>query len=136
MPLHRLPEFFRFCLVGFAGFCTDYGALEALVHLGLPTLIARVFSMAIALHVTYLLNGLFTFHGHGGFTRRSWGQYLITNLTGALINYLTFLLVLTQVDLSIGSLSRLVAILCGTATSLGFNYWANRRFAFRKEPTP
>jgi putative flippase GtrA len=129
-----MPEFLRFCIVGVIGFCTDYGVLELAVMSGLIVALARALSLIVAMHVTYILNGSFTYRDHHGFTRRSWAQYMVTNLTGACVNYVVFMLVLTYIDSVDASINRLVAIVCGTGIALWFNYWANRRFAFRKRP--
>ena len=123
----RLHEFLRFALVGFVGFVVDAGLLELAVFLGLPAQSARVISILLALQVTYTLHGRFTFRRHGGYSRRAWLQFMLANLIGALLNYGTFLLLLIDDTRP----TRLVALLGGTGVGLCFNYWANRKFAFR-----
>jgi len=53
----RIPvTFWRFALVGVCGLITDATLLEAGVAVGLSTLVARCFSVLLALQVTYALH--------------------------------------------------------------------------------
>ncbi|MES2983814.1 MAG: GtrA family protein [Pseudomonadota bacterium] len=131
MTAARLTEFLRFCLVGFIGFFADAALLELLVRAGLNTPCARVISLCCAMQVTYVLHDRFTFrHAVREARRRTWLTFMLANFTGALINYATFMLVLAQDAIADAMLSRQVALICGTAIALGFNYWANSRFVF------
>lgn len=130
-----IPEFLRFCIVGGIAFVTDTLFLEWFVHLGIATAVARVLSLAIALHVSYFLHGVFTYRGHRGYTRATWLQFMGSNIIGALINYGIFLLVVQLAPFEDARVTRIAGMVIGTAISMGFNYWANKRFAFaRKEP--
>ena len=130
-----IPEFLRFCIVGGIAFVTDYSMLELFVHFGVATAIARIVSIAIAMHVSYVLHGVFTYRGHRGYTLATWAQFMGSNIFGALINYALFLLVVWLADFDDEHLTRLSGMVIGTAISMGFNYWANKRFAFAsKEP--
>lgn len=133
--MKHLPEFLRFCVVGFTAFCVDTALLELLVRLGLSGFVARCISLGVALQVSYFLHGLYTYRNHQGYSVRRWLQFLGSNLVGALINYLVFVGVLFVAPFGEGFLTRLCAMVTGTAVSLGFNYWANKRFVFlAKEP--
>ena len=56
------PAFFRFGLVGVAGFTVDYGVLHALVHFAdVNAYAARFVSFPVAVLTTWLLNRSFTF---------------------------------------------------------------------------
>lgn len=130
-----IPQFLRFCIVGGIAFVTDYAFLELFAHLGIAVPIARICSLAIALHVSYFLHGIFTYRGHRGYTRATWIQFLSSNIFGALINYGLFLAIVALVPFDDDRLTRLTGMIIGTAISMGFNYWANKRFAFAsKEP--
>lgn len=126
----RMIEFLRFCIVGFLGYLVDSAAMEALVYAGLSAAMARVISIPTALQCTFLLHGAFTFRAHGGYTRRAWITFMGCNLMGALINYLIFLAALQVIHLPQALWNRQLALVCGMAVAMWFNYWANRRFVF------
>ena len=130
MILIPIPEFMRFCIVGGIAFFSDTALLELLVHLGLETAVARLFSLPIALHVSYFLHGIFTYRGHRGYTRATWIQFMTSNGVGALINYSIFLGIVAFAPFTEDRLTRLAGMFIGTVFSMGFNYWANKRFAF------
>lgn len=122
-------------MVGALAFMVDAGTLELLVALGLPALTARILSIAVALQLSYLLHGAFTYRAHGGYSVKRWRLFMLSNLLGAAINYVLFAGVLSAVLIADAQSSRLIALTAGTSVALFFNHWANRRFAFaRKEP--
>lgn len=129
-----MPEFLRFCLVGGVAFLIDAILLEGLVYAGIAASVARIISIAIALQASYLMHSAFTYRGHRGLTRTSWLAFLSSNLIGAGLNYGVFLLVLHAALGDCPENTRLIALLAGTLAALMFNYWANRRFAFRRQP--
>ena len=131
--LRKIPQFLRFCIVGGIAFVVDTAFLELFITLGSATATARIASLAIALHVSYFLHGIFTYQDHRGYTRATWLQFMGSNLVGALINYVTFLLVVELVPFADERLTRLAGMVTGTAVSMGFNYWANQRFAFARK---
>lgn len=126
----HLPEFLRFCVVGFTAFCVDTALLELLVRLGLSSFLARCISLGVALQVSYFLHGVYTYRNHQGYSIRHWLQFIASNLLGAGINYAVFVVMLFVAPFGEGFLTRLSALVAGTAVALGFNYWANRRFVF------
>ena len=130
MMSQRLHEFLRFCVVGFIGFVVDASVLELLVWLGLSAPQARIFSILVALQCSYLLHATFTFRGKAK-TSRAWLKFMIANLTGAGINYLTFLAIFTYSPIENPLLHRQTALVGGMSLALFFNYWANQRFVFR-----
>ncbi len=131
----RMHEFLRFCVVGGIGFLVDSGTMELLVHAGLPAPRARVLSILLAMQATYLLHGTFTYRNHRGHTRRAWATFMGCNALGAAINYLVFLAALQIAHLPQPMLNRQLALICGVAVAMWFNYWANRRFVFKHEAT-
>ncbi|MFM9889450.1 MAG: GtrA family protein [Rickettsiales bacterium] len=132
----RVTEFLRFCIVGLMGYFVDAGTLELLVHAGLESWLARVFSIPTALQCTYALHGLFTYRGHGDFSRRKWAGFMLYNLLGAAINYTIFLIVLRMLPFTSELAQRQGALFCGMAVALWFNYWATRHFVFRRADRP
>lgn len=130
MPSARIHEFIRYCLVGLVGVGVDAGMLELLVGAGIAPLPARVVSMLVALLTTYLLHGRFTYRMERLASARRWLKFMASNLLGAAINYGIFALVLLTLPLADARATRLVALAAGTGIALGFNFWANRRFAF------
>ena len=126
----RFYEFIRFCVVGGIAFCVDAAVLELLILLGASAAIARMGSIAVALHVSYLLHGRFTYRIAQGYTLKRWRAFLVSNTAGAAINYGLFMLLNYLALGATAEASRLVALLIATAVTMLFNYWANRRFAF------
>lgn len=129
----RVPAtFWRFCVVGGIGFFTDAGLLELGVAAGLKPAVARAFSVAIALQVTYALHRSFTFRAERAGPRR-WLRFLAANLLGAAVNYGVFLLVLGQLAALDAQAARLIALVAGTGVALVVNYTMNRLFVFAAE---
>lgn len=126
----HLPEFLRFCVVGFTAFCVDSALLEVMVRLGMGQILARCISLGLALQISYLLHGIYTYRNHQGYSVKHWLQFIGSNLVGALVNYLVFIAVLFAAPFGEGFLTRLSALVAGTAVALFFNYWANKRFVF------
>jgi putative flippase GtrA len=124
----NIHRFLRFCVVGGVGFLVDAGMLELLVSMGIDTLAARILSIIVALHVTYVLHTHYTFNAAR--TWRNWRGFLLSNSIGATVNYGTFFLLLLALEGSTPVLQRQIAILGGTAIALVLNYWMNRRFVF------
>jgi putative flippase GtrA len=122
--------FLKFGLVGVLGFAVDAIVLEAAVRLGLPPAGARVVSVLVAMHATFLVNGLLVF---GGFRRerlaRQWIAYLAANALGAACNYGLFV-ALVWSGLPLLS-ERIVALAAGSALGWGINFAGTRLVAFR-----
>lgn len=127
----RMQEFFRFCGVGGTGFAIDYSLLELLVYGGMSAPLARLLSIAITMQIMYFLHGRITYRNHAQRGLKPWLAFIATNLLGMCVNYGIFLGVLEISPLASAPLNRLVAIVSGTGVSLFFNYFMNRRFAFK-----
>ena len=134
MDVARAHEILRFLIVGVTGFAVDAGLLELFVSLGLAAAVARIFSIALALQVSYLLHGNFTYRSHAGMSRKGWIKFMLSNLVGAVLNYVIFLTVLSLDVAHDPRASRWIALFVAVFLTMGFNYWANRRFAFREVP--
>jgi putative flippase GtrA len=115
--------------VGCIGFLTDITVLRLGLICGLSPLVARVISLACAMQVTFLINGLLVFRC---LTRRSalrhWLTYMSTNGIGNLFNYLIFAgLILTRWPF----ISRHgPALWCGSLCAYGINYAGARLLCF------
>lgn len=135
LPDH-FSEFFRFCCVGGIGFLVDYGLLELFVAEGASASVARVLSISITLQLMYLLHRRFTYRTQTQRGLRPWLRFLVTNLLGALINYLVFLCTLSLLTFPTETMNRLLAVVAGTGVALFFNHFMNRRFTFAPEKHP
>lgn len=124
-------RFMKFCVVGGIGFLVDAMLLELGVRAGLITPVARLFSVMVAMQVTYALHRAFTFREADVRGVRPWAKFLLSNALGAAVNYGVFLGVLAVLVLDSALLERQAALVAGTAVALGFNYWANKRFVFK-----
>jgi putative flippase GtrA len=131
MFMHIPVTFWRFCVVGGIGFLTDAMMLELGVSAGLEPHIARVFSVVVALQVTYVLHRSFTFRGRNGKGFNRWLLFLGVNLVGCAVNYTVFVLVLAYVLHGEGRLERMIALCMSTGVSLLVNYTMNRLFVFK-----
>jgi len=82
----------KFAAVGGVGFLTDISVLRlGLRVLHLTPFEARAISLACAMQVTFLINGLFVFHClHWRNCGRQWLAYMGSNGLGNLVNYGVF----------------------------------------------
>ncbi len=124
--------FWRFCVVGAVGFLTDAIMLELGVSAGLEPHIARVFSVIVALQVTYVLHRSFTFRGRNGKGFHRWLLFLGVNLVGCAVNYSVFVLALSYIFHADGRAERMMALCVSTGVSLLVNYTMNRLFVFKE----
>jgi putative flippase GtrA len=129
----RIREFLRYCIVGGLGFLVDAGCMELGILAGLAAPEARILSILTALQCTFLLHSMFTFKTHNARTRSGWSKFMLSNLTGAMLNYLIFLVLLFVLPIPDALLLRQCALAGGVSVALFFNYWANRRFVFREK---
>jgi putative flippase GtrA len=130
----QFSQFLRFCIVGGIAFAIDAAVLELALALGIPNpSLARIISLLTAMQAAYILNLRFTFRHSAGHNARTWGAFMTSNLTGALINYAIFMAVLLWILPDHSRTARVAAIVAGTGIALFFNYWANRRFVFKRK---
>ena len=124
----------KFALVGGVGFLTDISVLRvALRVLHLTPFEGRALSLACAMQVTFLINGLFVFrcltrHSCG----RQWLAYMGSNGVGNLINYLVFAgLVASRLP----QVSRNGwALVIGSLIAYAFNFACARLMVFGRPP--
>ena len=137
---HGMAQFLRFATVGVKISLIDAGLLYLLPFwFSINLYSARVISLGTAIIVGYLLNRYFTFGGNerGCFYRQMAGHVSV-HLTGGLINYGTFSLVIfighsLSVNKLLMTLLPLLGIWIGGIVGLIFNFIFSKRFVFQKQ---
>jgi putative flippase GtrA len=122
-------DFIRFGTVGTFGFCLDTTTIYALrTFVGLYA--AGVAGYLISASANWALNRAWTFqHQSHEPHLLQWPKFLAANAIGFVINRGLFFILI-----SISTLCRqqpVLAVLAGTMTGLGFNYFLSKRFVFR-----
>lgn len=134
---HEVAQFLRFATVGIKISGIDAG-LVYLLHwvFGSNLYAARVVSLGSAILVGYLLNRYFTFGGNqrGCFYRQMAGHFGV-HLTGGLINYGVFSLVVTIGHHTLANqlalrLLPLLGIWLGGVVGLSFNFFLSKKLVF------
>jgi len=127
-------RFVRFCIVGGTGFVVDLTVLLGMIQFfDANPVKARIFSFAIALSVTWILNRTFTFHAQTSDNRLAeWIRYAFINSTGGAINLAIYsaLIMTGRIPFSIP----FVALSIASAIALIFNYFGSKIFVFIKKP--
>lgn len=122
-----MDRFLRFGLVGACGFLADAGALTLLVHgLAIDPFLARVFSIGIALSVTWLLNRTFTFPKSRRGVAVEGMRYSGIGVGSSLVNYIVYSATLMLLP----AISPLAALVAGSAAALIFSYFGYSRLVF------
>jgi putative flippase GtrA len=128
--LALLGELLRFGGVGTLGFLIDTVTLYAALTLGAGLYVGRVLSYLTAASANWALNRAWTFRGadHG---RRGlqWAMFLTVNLVGFIVNYGTYLLLVSNWPLA--STHPVIAVAAGSLAGLTGNFLLSRRFVFR-----
>lgn len=120
----------KFAAVGGLGFLTDIGVLHLGLHrLGLSPFQGRALSLACAMQVTFLVNGLLVFRClNWTGCARQWLSYMATNGLGNLINYAIFA---GLVGSSLPQVSRNGwALVISSAVAYAFNFLCARFMVF------
>jgi putative flippase GtrA len=127
--------FIRFGMVGGAGFVVDEAVLT-LGHygLGLNPYAARVISILAAMTFTWWGNRTFTFAAHAanesaGAIAREWVKFVLANALGAVVNYVSFTLLVRYAPAPLSN--PLLATAIGVGIGLVFNFTLSKRFVFR-----
>ncbi len=115
----------KFVVAGGVGFAVDAGLLWLLLEAGLPSLPARLLSLALALLTTWRINRRFAFRTEGRGSVGEFAKYLSVGLSTSVLNYLSFaaLVVLAQVP-------PLVALAAASLLALTFSFLGYDRFVF------
>ncbi|MBV8977155.1 MAG: GtrA family protein [Alphaproteobacteria bacterium] len=127
--LTRLPAFFRFALVGAAGFVVNEAALWLALHpLHLGKDVAWFFAFVPSVTFTWWGNRTFTFAERASDKPlREWARFVATNSLGALANLATY-----EILIRVAALNAQLALAAGVLVGLAFNYTLSKAFVFRK----
>ncbi|HEY1638977.1 MAG TPA: GtrA family protein [Rhizomicrobium sp.] len=127
-------RFFRFALVGTAGFVINEAALWIALHLlALNAYWGGVFSFLVAVTFTWWGNRTLTFSEQaarsGGHIAKEWLAFVTANGVGFLVNFAVYasLVAVAPKPLS----NPFMALVFGTLTGLVFNFVLSSRFVFR-----
>ena len=107
-----VSQFARFLGVGLTGFVMDAGTTLLLVELGSPPWLARLVAIAVAMAVTWLANGRFTFRQGGWAPAATFVPYLLVAAAAAAVNFGVFLALFQPLG------SMLLAVVVATAISM------------------
>ncbi|WP_425084663.1 GtrA family protein [Ruegeria profundi] len=122
-------SFFRFCVVGTIGFITDATVLALLLENGVSHYVARILSFPVAVFATWWLNRVWTFStANRTRTGRQIVRYFTVQILGAIVNLMTYLLVLLFIEKTV--VNALFALSVGSAAGLVVNYLGARRLVF------
>jgi putative flippase GtrA len=130
LSLNSLPRFFRFAIVGCAGYAVDVAALYAVIYgLGVGPYWGRVFSYFCASTSTWYMNRLITFpDARSGHLAVEWLKFVLVNGVGGIVNYLTYALYMHSGPSSAATPA--VAVALGSLSGLGVNYILSRKLVF------
>ncbi len=136
MTVRREFELFlKFGLVGGVGFGVDALVLAGGTALGLSDAVARVVSVAVALHATFALNGLLVFRALSlARLPAQWLGYLGSNAFGAICNYAIFVWLLESGLPAVSQ--RWGALAAASILAWGINFAGARLIAFRTPSEP
>lgn len=120
--------FARFCGVGAVGFLIDAGLLLWFTQsLQLNPYLARVFSIALALTMTWAMHRNWTFRSNNSDRITEWSRFAAVNGAGGMLNYCVYSAIL----LALPGTAPLVALAAGSAVALIANFFGARLWAFR-----
>ena len=129
-------EFFRFGLVGTAGFVVDAGILQiCLSLLGLGPYVGRAISFAVGATFTWFCNRHFTFRRRGGMHWfRQWSRFVVLMLIGGGLNYGTYAALVRWVPLF--TAWPVLGVAAGSLAGMMVNFTTARHLVFRHRPSP
>lgn len=130
MPLTARTQFFRFALVGVAGFVVDASTLYlAMQYLGAGHYSGRIISYLAAATSTWALNRHYTFRAHQDSNPfREWLKFLTANAVGGLVNYSTYAALVASTALV--ATWPVIGIGAGSIAGLLMNFTLSRRLVF------
>jgi putative flippase GtrA len=129
-PVETLRQFWRFGLIGTAGFVVDSTALAlAMRLLGLDHYSGRLVSWLVAATFTWAMNRRFTF-ADAGPRLRQWLRFLAANAVGGAVNYAVYaaLVAFTTTVKATPTLG----VAAGAIAGLFFNFAASKWVVFRR----
>jgi len=122
-------DFIRFGIVGTLGFCLDTTTIYSLRALvGLYT--AGVAGFFISASANWALNRFWTFqHRSHESAHIQWPKFVVANTAGFTVNRGLFFVL---ISISVVCYRRpVLAVVAGTLSGLGFNYFLSKKFVFR-----
>jgi putative flippase GtrA len=121
----------KYAAVSLIGFATDAVLLHFIIAAGLESAWARLISLAVAMQVTFLINGVTVFHRlERSRWLRQWASYMASNGFGNFCNYWIFV---TLVSLHWPVVSQpMCALPVGAFVAWMMNYASTRFWVFGK----
>lgn len=127
----------RFAIIGALGMPVDWGILQLMVHWGTGPYWGRVVSWLGAATFTWIGNRYFTFRASrargAGATAGEWLRFLAANAIGGLANVGLYSVLVRYAPPPFSDLT--VALVCGVALGLVFNFTLSRLVVFRARPS-
>ncbi|POR55910.1 putative flippase GtrA [Paraburkholderia eburnea] len=124
-----LQQFFRFFLVGSAGFVVNAVLVELLVHLTKPVT-AQLLAFPVAVTVTWWLNRRYTFGASRHALHYEWLRYVFGNIFGWIINNGVYIWFVLHVPLT--ALHPAIAVAVGSVAGMFLNFAMSRWLVFRQ----
>lgn len=125
-----MSRFFRFGLVGVAGFIVDSLALLLAVWAGVGPYAGRLISWFTAATFTWLCNRGFTFSDRSPLSLGQWWRYVLVNSLGGIVNYLVYASLIANFQLFKEYLP--LAVMLGSLAGMAFNFSASKYWVFQK----
>ena len=130
-------QFFRFVVVGAAGFIVDATVLYLALGWGFNALEGRLLSFFIAVIFTWILNRRFTFAGQqpkcmDGISKE-WFQYVVAMAAGGIVNFGVFGMVIAVAPDSLST--PLWAVSFGSLAGLTINFLGAALWVYRPNPS-
>jgi putative flippase GtrA len=122
-----LPRPLRFLAVGGLGLVTDLAVFTLVMAHGLPPLVARVVSLAVATLVTWRLNRALTFDRSGRRATDEAIRYAAVAATAQAVSYGVF----AALVITVSAAAPQLAVIIGAATGAIVSYSGQALFAFR-----
>lgn len=119
----------RYCIVGAIGFFVDGGLLLCFTSIGTGPYVGRIFSIILALIVTWYIHRKFTFKVKTAANIKELLRYILTNSLGALVNYAVYSLLMILIE----GISIIVPLVVSSIVALIFNYIGAKVFVFAPE---
>jgi putative flippase GtrA len=130
-------KFLRFGTVGAGGYVVDNAVLYVMTHVfRLDPYTGRIFSYLGAATFTWFGNRYLTFadrRAHGArAVVQEWLTFLLANAVGGAVNFGLYALLVKFAPAPLNNLY--IALACGVAAGLVFNFTLSRRLVFRQQP--
>ena len=103
----------------------DMALVTVGVKVGVPVLLARLGGLLVGITTTYFFNRRFTFKSTHSASFRDWGEYLLRQSVGSLLNFVASTGLIYLSDRSIWQIWG--AVLVGAAIGFCVNFFAARR---------